>query len=71
VSPPAPRRAWCHRRSRQGVFAGHDLKEMRAEPSMARHENLFVQCTQMMRTIQKLPQPALAHWPPGPNHMPA
>ncbi len=28
--------------------AGHDLKEMRAEPSLAYYEALFAQCARMM-----------------------
>jgi enoyl-CoA hydratase/carnithine racemase len=40
--------------------AGHDLKEMRAEPSLAYYERLFAQCGRMMMTIQKLPVPVVA-----------
>ena len=40
--------------------AGHDLKEMRAEPSLAYHQNLFGLCTRMMMTIQKMPQVVIA-----------
>jgi len=40
--------------------AGHDLKEMRAEPSQAYYERLFAQCGRMMMTIQQLPVPAVA-----------
>ncbi|HSQ73287.1 MAG TPA: enoyl-CoA hydratase [Rubrivivax sp.] len=40
--------------------AGHDLKEMRAEPSQAYYERLFAQCARMMLTIQQLPQPVIA-----------
>ena len=40
--------------------AGHDLKEMRAEPSQAYYESLFAQCGRMMMTIQKLPVPVIA-----------
>ncbi len=40
--------------------AGHDLKEMRAEPSMAYYRHLFAQCARMMLTIQQLPQPVVA-----------
>src|SRR4249920_1836041 len=35
--------------------AGHDLKEMRAEPSLDYYQRLFAQCTRMMLTIQRLP----------------
>ena len=40
--------------------AGHDLKEMRAEPSQAYYERLFAQCGRMMMSIQKLPLPVIA-----------
>ena len=40
--------------------AGHDLKEMRAEPSLAYYERLFAMCGRMMMTIQRLPQPVIA-----------
>lgn len=40
--------------------AGHDLKEMRAEPSAEYYERLFAQCSAMMLTIQRLPVPVIA-----------
>jgi enoyl-CoA hydratase/carnithine racemase len=40
--------------------AGHDLKEMRAEPSLDYYQKLFAQCAQMMLSIQKLPVPVIA-----------
>jgi enoyl-CoA hydratase/carnithine racemase len=40
--------------------AGHDLKEMRAEPSLDYYERLFAQCGRMMMTIQQLPVPVIA-----------
>jgi enoyl-CoA hydratase/carnithine racemase len=40
--------------------AGHDLKEMRAEPSQPYYEALFAQCARMMMTIQRLPVPVIA-----------
>jgi enoyl-CoA hydratase/carnithine racemase len=40
--------------------AGHDLKEMRAEPSLGYYQRLFAQCGRMMMTIQKLPVPVIA-----------
>jgi enoyl-CoA hydratase/carnithine racemase len=42
------------------ICAGHDLKEMRAEPSQAYYEKLFAQCGRMMMSIQKLPVPVIA-----------
>ena len=40
--------------------AGHDLKQMRAEPSQAYYERLFAQCGRVMMSIQKLPVPVIA-----------
>jgi enoyl-CoA hydratase/carnithine racemase len=40
--------------------AGHDLKEMRAEPSLAYYQRLFAQCTQVMLAVQHLPVPVIA-----------
>jgi enoyl-CoA hydratase/carnithine racemase len=40
--------------------AGHDLKEMRAKPSLQHYERLFNQCFQMMLTVQRLPVPVIA-----------
>ncbi len=40
--------------------AGHDLKEMRAAPSLAYYERLFGQCGRMMMSIQRLPVPVVA-----------
>ena len=40
--------------------AGHDLKEMRAKPSLEYYERLFSQCSEMMLGIQRLPVPVIA-----------
>ena len=40
--------------------AGHDLKEMRAQPSQACYESLFDRCSAMMLGIQRLPVPVIA-----------
>jgi enoyl-CoA hydratase/carnithine racemase len=40
--------------------AGHDLKEMRAKPSLQYYEGLFSQCSEMMLGIQRLPVPVIA-----------
>jgi enoyl-CoA hydratase/carnithine racemase len=40
--------------------AGHDLKEMRAEPSLGYYEALFAQCGRVMLSIQQLPVPVVA-----------
>lgn len=40
--------------------AGHDLREMRAEPSQDYYRKLFGQCSRLMTSIQRLPQPVIA-----------
>ena len=40
--------------------AGHDLRQMRAEPSMDYYQKLFSQCGNMMLSIQKLQVPVIA-----------
>jgi enoyl-CoA hydratase/carnithine racemase len=40
--------------------AGHDLKEMRAKPSLEYYERLFSQCSEMVLGIQRLPVPVIA-----------
>ena len=40
--------------------AGHNLKEMRAQPQLVYYQKLFAQCTRVMLTIQALPVPVLA-----------
>ncbi len=40
--------------------AGHDLREMRAEPSHDYYRDLFSRCSRMMMTIQRMPQPVIA-----------
>jgi enoyl-CoA hydratase/carnithine racemase len=40
--------------------AGHDLKEMRAQPTLAYQERLFAQCAHMMLSLQRLPVPVVA-----------
>jgi len=40
--------------------AGHDLKQMRAQPSLAYYEKLFARCGEVMLAIQRLPVPVIA-----------
>lgn len=40
--------------------AGHNLKEMRAQPELAYYQKLFAHCTRMMLSIQRLPVPVIA-----------
>ena len=40
--------------------AGHDLKEMRASPSLNYYQDLFAKCSRVMLTIQSMPQPVIA-----------
>ena len=40
--------------------AGHDLKQMRAAPSLGANRKLFAQCSRMMLSLQRLPVPVIA-----------
>ena len=40
--------------------AGHDLREMRADPSQGYYEDLFNRCGRMMMALQQLPVPVIA-----------
>lgn len=40
--------------------AGHNLKDMAANPELAYYQRLFAQCSRMMLSIQKLPVPVIA-----------
>ena len=40
--------------------AGHDLKEMRANPAKEFQQALFEQCSRMMMTLTEMPQPVIA-----------
>jgi enoyl-CoA hydratase/carnithine racemase len=40
--------------------AGHDLKEMRANPSKKFQQSLFEQCSRVMMTLTEMPQPVIA-----------
>ncbi len=44
----------------KGFCAGHDLKEMRAGDGRAYFEAVFKQCSKMMLSITRLPQPVIA-----------
>ena len=39
---------------------GHDLKQMKANPSLEYYQSLFAQCTKLMMTIQRLHAPVIA-----------
>jgi enoyl-CoA hydratase/carnithine racemase len=40
--------------------AGHDLRQMRAQPSAQYYKTLFNQCSRLMLAIQQMPQPVIA-----------
>jgi len=40
--------------------AGHDLKQMRANPRLEYYQRLFADCARVMRRLQTLPQPVIA-----------
>jgi enoyl-CoA hydratase/carnithine racemase len=60
VAADATARAVVIRAAGPAFCAGHDLKEMRAEPTLDYYERLFAQCARMMLGIQRLPVPVIA-----------
>ena len=40
--------------------AGHDLRELRANPGRSFYESVFAQCSRLMLSIVKLPKPVIA-----------
>jgi enoyl-CoA hydratase/carnithine racemase len=60
VSADASARAVVIAAAGRAFCAGHDLREMRAEPSQDYYERLFDQCGRMMMSIQRLPVPVIA-----------
>jgi enoyl-CoA hydratase/carnithine racemase len=40
--------------------AGHDLKQMKANPNLGYYQQLFEECSRLMMRIQSLPQPVIA-----------
>jgi enoyl-CoA hydratase/carnithine racemase len=60
VAADAAARVVVIRAAGKAFCAGHDLKEMRAEPSLGYYERLFAQCGRMMMTVQRLPVPVIA-----------
>ncbi len=43
-----------------GFCAGHDLRELRADPSRPAMEAVFAQCARLMQAILNLPKPVIA-----------
>ena len=46
--------------SGKAFCAGHNLKDMAANPELAYYQKLFAQCSRMMLAIHKLPVPVIA-----------
>ena len=46
--------------SGKAFCAGHDLREMRASPSLAYYQQLFARCARVMQAMQQLPVPVIA-----------
>jgi enoyl-CoA hydratase/carnithine racemase len=44
----------------QVFCAGHNLKEMRAQPELGYYQKLFAQCSRVMLALQNLPVPVVA-----------
>jgi len=43
-----------------GFCPGHDLRELRSDPSAEAYARIFAQCSEMMQTIVRLPKPVIA-----------
>src|SRR5438093_11742623 len=43
--------------------AGHDLRELRSDPSRDAYERVFAQCSALMLQIVQLPKPVIAEVP--------
>ncbi len=46
--------------SGRAYCAGHDLKQMRAQPALAYYQALFARCTRLMMAIRRLELPVIA-----------
>jgi len=46
--------------SGKAFCAGHDLREMRAQPSLGYYQRLFGECSRMMLALRALPVPVIA-----------
>jgi enoyl-CoA hydratase/carnithine racemase len=46
--------------SGRAFCAGHDLKEMRSQPSLGYYDQLFAHCSRVMLSLQRLPVPVVA-----------
>lgn len=53
-------RAVILRGAGRAFCAGHNLKDMRANYTLAYQEALFAKCSRMMLTVHRLPQPVIA-----------
>ena len=60
VKNDATARAVVLRAEGKAFCAGHDLKEMKAQPSLAFYQGLFARCSKVMMAIQNLPVPVIA-----------
>jgi enoyl-CoA hydratase/carnithine racemase len=60
IAEDADARAVVIAASGKAFCAGHDLKQMRAQPALDYYQNLFGACTRMMLAIQNLPVPVVA-----------
>ena len=60
VAADASARVLVIKAAGKAFCAGHDLKEMRAAPSLDYYQRLFAACSRMMLTMQQLPVPVIA-----------
>ncbi len=60
IAPDTSVRAVVLAAQGKAFCAGHNLKEMIAQPELAYYQRLFATCSRMMLAIQKLPVPVIA-----------
>jgi enoyl-CoA hydratase/carnithine racemase len=60
IGPDESARAVVIAAEGKAFSAGHDLKQMRAEPSRTACETLFARCSRLMVSLQALPVPVIA-----------
>ena len=60
VAADADSRALVIAANGKAFCAGHNLKDMSANPRLAYYQNLFAQCSKMMLSITRLPVPVIA-----------
>ena len=61
IAKHAPTRVVVIAGAGSAFCAGHDLRELRVDPSRSFYERVFRDCSRLMSTIVALPKPVIAH----------